>query len=171
MPDPTGTTTTPETEDRTFTVRFLVNIRERGDALDDTMTDLIQELEDAVQRCRLDYTDIQVIEGNHLPYECPRGATQDLRVHRAQRRQRALDALREAAKSSASARNLLTQIDPRGDLRFIDDEGQPIRRAYESGPAQAGIADGACPGCSEPLAVGEKWCRRCIAEANAEASQ
>jgi hypothetical protein len=58
---------------RTFTVRFLVNMHEHGDRLDDTMTDLIQEIEDAVQRCRLDYTDIQIVEGNHLPYVCPRG--------------------------------------------------------------------------------------------------
>lgn len=41
-----------------------------------------------------------------------------LRIHRAQRRQRSLDRLREAAKTSVSARKLLATVDPDGKLRY-----------------------------------------------------
>ncbi|HUC25774.1 MAG TPA: hypothetical protein VMA73_23955 [Streptosporangiaceae bacterium] len=42
-------------------------------------------------------------------------------AHQARRRQRALDRLREAAKTSDSARKLLDLVDPRGDLRFCEE--------------------------------------------------
>jgi hypothetical protein len=44
-----------------------------------------------------------------------------------------LDKLRAAARTSESARRLLAQIDPRGDLRFTDDQSQPV--------AVAGLGD------------------------------
>jgi hypothetical protein len=58
---------------------------------------------------------------------CP-ACEQDIRTHRARRRQRTLDKLREAAKTSDSARKLLDQVDPDGGLRFTDDDGRPVKR-------------------------------------------
>ena len=52
-----------------------------------------------------------------------------LRLHRAQTRQRTLDRLRTAARTSESAAKLLAQIDPSGELRYIDSQGRPVDRA------------------------------------------
>ncbi len=52
--------------DRSVTVQFMVWINETGDARGDALADLTGELEHAVQACRLDYTDIQIIEGQHM---------------------------------------------------------------------------------------------------------
>jgi len=49
----------------------------------------------------------------------------NMAVHRARRRQKALERLREAAAGSPSAARLLALVDPDGTLRFTDENGNP----------------------------------------------
>ena len=60
---------------------------------------------------------------------------EEIRIHRAQRRQATLNRLREAAEHPESARKLLAQVDPSGDLRYWPpaEDGEQMRQEVDGG--------------------------------------